>query len=358
MINKKRLIFVLIILAIILAVAFSSNIIGKFFHSSDVFELEFQKGISYRLENYKNDVLFINNEEISCVNDRGEIIWTVLTGISDPAVSIKGEYILLSDIGGGTVFLIKEGKVLHKFQTNNTLLCAKVNKNGNTLLVTTETGYKGLATIYGPNGEEKFKWHSGNGYIADADISSKNNLIISQISTKGSFVNSNIIFFNTKRNKKVECASYENCLISHLQFNVDNSFIVLSDDFISGFSSKCKEKYKIDFEGRVLKYYNTDYMNNVVLSFKGNVNDTIIEAYTRSGKLKGSYRPNDDIVSVDVNGELILLASGRKLSSLSPSGKVKTKKELTLDINKVKIFNSRKKAVILSGNNAMVYNIY
>lgn len=358
MINKKRLIFVLVLLAIVLAVLFSTNILFDFFNSSDILEFEFQKGISYRLENYKKEILFINNEEVSSVNNRGEIVWTVLTGISDPTVSIKGEYILISDIGGDSALLIKNGKVINKFQTINTILCAKVNKNGNTLLVTTETGYKGLATIYKPDGKEIFKWHSGSGYIADADISPKNNLIISQISTKSSFINSNVILFNTKKNKKVECSNYENCLVSHLKFNDDSSFIALSDVFVSGFSSKGKEKYKIDFSGRSLTYYNTDYMNNTVLAFKGSVNDTIIETYSHSGKLKSSYRPTDDITTIDVNGELILITSGRKLYTINSSGKVRTKKELFVDASKVKIFSGRKKAIVFGGNNAMIYNLY
>jgi len=358
MINKKRLIIVLVIFAAILAVIFTSNKIYNYFMSSDMVELNFQKGVTYRLENFRNDMLFINNEEMKLINNRGEVQWSVVTGISDPAVSISGEYILITDISGNISFLYKNEKLIKKFTLPNSIFCAKVNKNGYSVIATGETGYKGMFTVFSPSGEEIYKWHSGSGYIADIDISPKNNIIVSQIVTEESFVTSKVILFNIKKDKNIECAKYENSLISHVHFNTDNTFIALSDNQIIGFSSKGSKKYETNFQGRTLIYYNTSNINNIVLAFRGSVNDTIIESYTHSGKLKGTYRPSENIDCIAVNGEMIITTSGRKIISVTPSGKVKSKKEILHDINNFKIFSGRKKAALIGGNTAMIYNIY
>lgn len=358
MVNKKRLVIVLIIFAAILAVLFTSTNVYNFFNSSDMVELNFQKGVSYRLESFKKDILFINNEEMKLINDRGEILWNVLTGISEPAVSVSGDYILISDISGNISYLYKNEKLIKKFTLPNTIYCAKVNKNGYTVFATGETGYKGMLTVYKPSGEELYKWHSGSGYIADVDISNKNNVIVSQIIADESFVVSRILLFNVKKDKETECAKYENCLISHVDFNNDNTFVALSDNLLAGFSSKGAMKYETDYNGRTLVYYNTSNMNNIVLAFRGSVNDTIIEAYSHSGKLKGTYRPTEDIDCIDVNGELIITTAGRKIITVTPSGKVKSKKEILHDVNNFKIFYGRKKAALIGGNAAMIYNIY
>lgn len=358
MINKKRLILILIIFAAVLAVVFTSGEVYNFFNSSDMIELSFQKGVSYRLENLKKDILFINNEEMKAINNRGEILWNVFTGISEPAVCVNGDYILITDISGNIAYLYKNNKLVKKFTLSNSIYCAKVNKNGYSVIATAETGYKGMLTVYSPSGKELFKWHSGSGYISDIDISHKNNVIVSQVLTDESFVTSRILHFNIKKNKETECVKYENTLISHVRFYEDNSFIVLSDTLLTGFSSKCEKKYETNFQGRTLTYYNTSNMNNIVLAFRGSVNDTIIEAYSHSGKLKGTYRPSEDIDSIDVNGELILTSSGRKLITVTPSGKVKSRKEITHDVSALKFFSGRKKAVSLGGNNAVIYDIY
>lgn len=358
MINKKKFILVLIIFAAVLAFLLTSARVYNFFTSSDVLELKFQKGLSYRIEKYNKDILFINNEEMQCINDRGQIVWNTVTGVSEPVVSVSGEYILITDVSGNTALLYKKNKLIHKFILPNSIYCAKVNKNGYTVFVTSETGYKGMFTVFSPGGKETYRWHSGSGYIADVDISTNNNIIVSQIITDNSFVTSKILHFNIKKDKETECSIYENELFSHVHFHNDNSFIALSDTRMIGFSSKCSKKYETDFLGRTIVYYNTSNMNNIVLAFKGSVNDTIIESYSHSGKLKGTYRPSEDIDSIDVCGELIVTSSGKKIIIVSPSGKIKSKKDIDHEANNLKIFSGRKKVVLIGGNNASIYSIY
>ena len=356
MINKKRLLIIIIIFAVLLAVLFTSGRIYNFFNSSDMLELNFQKGISFRLENYKKDILFINNEEMIAINNRGEISFRAETGISDPAVCVSGDYILITDIGGTNAYLYKGDKLVNKFEMPNTIYCAKVNKNGRTVIATAESGYKGMFTVFSSSGEELYKWHSGSGYIADIDISPKNDVVVSQIVTDENFVVSKILFFDISKNEEIECAKYDNSLVSHVRFNSDSTFTALSDTGMSGFSSKCENKFFVDFQGRTLVYYNTSNMNNIVLAFEGSVNDIIIEAYSHSGKLKGSFRPDESIDCIDVNGEMILMSSGRKIMTYTPTGNIKMKKDISHDISALKIFQGRKKAVLLGGSNAAIYN--
>ncbi len=358
MINKKRLILVIIILAVLLAVVFSSSLVYKFFTASNSIALDFQKGVSYRIENFKKNMLFINNEEMKIVSSGGKILFTAQTGISEPSVSVRGDYILISDISGNIAYLYKKEKLIKKFSFDNSIYSAKVNKKGYCVFATGEKGYKGMITVLSHSGKEIFKWHSGSGYIADVDISQKNNVIVSQVLTDKDFINSKVLFFNTKKNKETECRSFENTLVAHLRFNDDNTFVSLSDTCLTGYSSKGAKKYQVDFMGRSLLYYNTFNMNNIVLSFRGSVNDCIIESYSHSGKLKGTYKPNENIDSIDVNGELIVTSSGRKITAVTPKGKVKSKKTISHDISNIKIFYGRKKAVLLGGNDAVIYNIY
>lgn len=357
MLNKRRLIIIVSVVAALLAVIFTSGRLWKFFNESAVQELNFQKGISYRLESHKKDILFINNEEVKSINNAGDEVWSSITGVSNPGVSAKGNYAVIFDLKGTAVQLFKNEKLIKKLNTEKSILCAKVNERGYFAVATEEVGYKGMVTVFSPKGTEIFKWHSGSGYITDIDISSKNKLIVAQVDTSGKELVSRVLHFNIKREKEIECIKKENILISALKFNDDESFNALSDTDLFGFSSKGKEKFSINYNHRTLVYYNIDNKHNLVLAFKGNVNNTIIESYSASGKKRGSFDAQGEVGALDVNGEIILLSVQRKLYSVTPSGKVRFKREMKNEISTIKIFSNRRKAVLIGGNNVMLYDI-
>lgn len=357
MINKRRLIIILAVFAGLLAVAFTSEKLWNFFNRTAIQELNFQKGISYRLENQNDDILFINNEEVKSINVSGEEVWSASTGISNPGVSVKGDYSLIFDLNGKTVLVFKKGKLAKKLTVQNSILCAGVNKNGYFAVATEEVGYKGMITVYSPSFKEIYKWHSGEGYIADLDISAKNRLIVSQVSTDGEKLTSRVLYFNIKKDSETECLKQEDILISDLKFYDNEAFAALSDTDLFCFNSNCSLKYSLNYGGRTLSYYNIDNIHNTVLAFKGNVNNTVLESYSGSGKLRGSFDAPGELEAIAVNGEVILLFTQRSLYSVLPSGKVKFKREMKNEIRTAKIFSNRKKAVLISGNNVMLYDI-
>ncbi len=357
MINKRRLIIVLAALAAILAVIFATDILPGLLNRTVIKELNFQHGISYRLENLKNDVLFINNEEIKAITNSGDERWSAVTGISNPGVSVSGDYALIFDFNGTGVYLYKNEKQILKHNMPNSILCAKVNKRGYFAVVTEKTGYKGMLTMFSPKGKEIYKWYSGSGYIADIDISAKNNVVVSQVHTEGKEIASKIILFKTKKEKEIVCLENENILFSAVKFNDDESFTALSDTHMFGFSSKGKKKFEVNYDGRSLIYYNIDNIHNLVLAFKGNVNNTVFESYSGSGKLRGTFEAPGQITAADVKGEIILFSVQKNLYSVMPSGKVKYKKEMNNEISSIKIYKGRRKAVLIGGNKALLYDI-
>ncbi len=358
MINKKRLIIILAVLAGLLAVFFTSERLWNFFNNSAVQELSFQKGISYRLENYNKDILFINNEEIKSISPAGDEIWSSVTGLSNPGVCVSGDYVLIYDLKGTTALLFRNNKLVKKVSVENSILSANINKKGYFAIATDEVGYKGMVTVYSPSFKEIYRWHSGSGYIADLDISPENHLAVSQINTDGEQLISRVLLFNIKNNKEKECLKRENILVSDIKFYDNESFTALSDTDMFGFTSGGNLKYNVNFGGRSLIYYNIENMHNLVLAFKGNVNNTILESYSNTGKLRGSFDAPGEIGSADVNGEVILITSQRSLYSILPSGKLKFKREMKNEISSVKIYSSRRKAVLIGGNNVLLYDIH
>lgn len=356
MINKKRLILVIVIFAALLAYIITSGGLKAFFENSSYKELKLQKGVSYRLESYKNDILLINNEELIAVKKSGETDFSYATSLTEPGISVNGDYILITDLGGTSSFLYKKNKLIKKITMKNNILAAKVNKKGYSVIATEEVGYKGMFTVFTPGGREIFKWHSGSGYIADVDISAKNKIIASQISVNKDNVSSRVLFFNIKKDKEIECIKKDDELIYGLHFYSDEAFSAVSESALYGFSSRLKNTLSIDYGERVLENYNINNKNNLVLCFAGNINNTVIENYTFGGTLKGSYSSDSGISSFDVSGELTAISAGNSIYVLTSSGKIKHEKSFQYDISSAKFFTGRKKIFVLTGSKSLVYS--
>lgn len=357
MINKKRLILIVVIIAALSAYVITSGGLKNFLENSSLKELKLQNGVSYRLESFKNDVLLINNEELIAVKKNGEKDFSFMTGITEPAVSVRGDYILISDPGSSSAFLYKKDKLVKKFSLNNNILAAKVNKKGYCVIATEETGYKGMFTVFSPSGAELFRWHSGTGYIADVDISPKNKVCASQISFDGESdkIVSKILTFNTNNEKSTECLKKDGELLFGVEYYGDESFCAVSEKALYSFNSKFKNVSAIDYKKRVLQNYNISNKHNLVLCFKGNINNTLVENYSFDGKLKGSYSSDYEISSFDVSGELTLLSAGSSVYIINSSGKLKAQKNFKNDVAAAKFFPERKKLFILTGNKSVVY---
>lgn len=355
MINKKRFILIIVIFAALLAYVISSGGLKAFLEASSLKELKLQKGVTYRLESFCDNILLINNEELTAVNKNGESDFSFFTGITEPAVSVSGDYILISDAGGSSAYLYKKNKMIKKFTLSNDILAAKVNKKGYCVIATEEVGYKGMFTVFAPDGSEIFKWHSGTGYIADVDISPKNRVAASQIAFDGEKISSRILAFDIKSEKETECLKKDGELVFGIKCYTDESFCAISDSSLYGFNSKLKDVMSLEYGGRDLENYNLENKNNLVLCFKGNIGNSVVESYSFGGVQKGSYNADFAISSFDVSGELTLVSAENSVYVISSSGKLKAEKSFQNDVAAAKFFSGRKKMFILTGNKSMVY---
>ena len=57
-----------------------------------------------------------------------------------------------------------------QLEMGNEIISATAGEGGWFVVCTSESGYKGLVTIYNDKGEEEYKWYSGEGYLVSAAL--------------------------------------------------------------------------------------------------------------------------------------------------------------------------------------------
>ena len=256
--NKKRIAVVAIIFVAILVMVFSNPEVYDFLNKAGSVQLDFQAGMKYDSVVYGKDMLIINNEGITAIDDKGRQQWNIVCGATDPAVMVRGDIIMLADLNGKTAYAFEMDKQILKIQTENEILGAKVNKNGYIALSSVELGYKGLVTLYDKKGDIAYKWHSGSGYIGDIDISEKNHIAVSQIITDGEAAHSKILLIDPDSKEEPKIIADIDGIVMKLKFTNNKRLVAVSEKGFYGLKLSGKRLFEQSFDGKSPKFFNVE----------------------------------------------------------------------------------------------------
>ncbi len=355
--NKKRILAVIAIFTIIVVMIVSNPEVGEFFSSTETVRLKFQTGVEYDMMAYDNEILLVNNEGVFAIDKKGRESWSAVAATASPQIWANGRYFMLADINGKVARTFEKEKLIAQIETENEILSAKMNKNGYVALATDELGYKGMVMLFNKNGREKFRWHSGTGYIGDIDVSDNNKLAVAQLTTDKDKVYSRIIVIDPGSDKEPECIAELEGIVMKLKYRDNGTLVAVSDKGVYAYKRSGKQRFVIDFEGRKPIECNIENENNMVFAFDSGLNSIVLESYSSSGKKRGSYDAESEIFAIDVNGECIVVAKRDGIVRVTPKGKVKKEIKASKDVKDIRVFAGRNKMLSLGGDSAEIIKI-
>ncbi len=357
MINKKRLAVIAVVLAAAAAAVLSSTAVGNFFSDAEITSLNFKTGIDYRPKRCGNNILLINNEGIKSLNRTGKEEQNIVFASTSPQVEIKDDYILLADINGKNIGLYKASKPVTKIKTERDIAFAALNEKGCIAAATDEPGYKGMITVYDKSGREIYRWHSGTGYIGGMDLSPRGKLAVLQIMTDKEAVYTKVLEMDINSKDEAKVLAEIDGPVFDIRCRGNSYITLVSDNAAYNLKHDGRFKSKIDFGGRVPLGYNIENENNMVFTFEGRLNNTVLESYSASGENKGVYESEGEIRDFDVKGENIVSASLNETVITDSSGKVKKKLKTAHDVKNIKIFPSGDRLLVMGGTGAEIIKL-
>lgn len=228
------------------------------------------------------------------------------------------------------------------------ILTGAVNKNGYFALVTEEKGFKSQIIIYDKNGKEIYKWHSGNDYITDIDISASNNTVIaSTVDYDNSSLKSKILIFDTSKELPEEI-ELDNMAV-RIKFLSKSKFVVIGDKKVSAFSTNQRQHWTKDYEGKNLFAYRIKD-GKIALAI-GNTNlaaeTSKVVLLNDNGKELSSFDNKGEIVSLDILANDVLIAGKRDIKVVD--NKQKSSLLVGKDIHKA-LFSVNNKSILVVTN--------
>ena len=218
---------------------------------------------------YNKYICILNEKNLKLYNQTGENITDISVDINTAIFSSNDKYLAIAEKNGQEFCVITDKTYSWRQKVDGEILQVNINKNGYVALITTDTTYKSIITVYDQDGKQVMRNFLGSSRVTDITISNDNKFVAyAELDTSGTLIKSSvkIISIEKAQAKSEDFIVYEkeadiSKMIIKVQYQEKNNLICVYDDSIN-----IIKDYK---ESEMLK--NTDEITFV----SGNLNNGI-----------------------------------------------------------------------------------
>lgn len=341
-----------VILAVILIIAavFASFTAGG---TADV-SIAFDTNDGCKTLQSGSNIIAYSNRGASAVDSKGRIKWNIEKELSQPMAETEGSYLLLADLAGNHYAAsYKNGKLQNEYKLGSDIISGKITKNGYAVFATDTDGYKGRVTVFNSRGREIYVWNSGSGYVTDVAATDNGRYIaVAQLVTSGGDTDTKIQIIDTGKGEVIASADRAGEVTASVRFASANKLVAVTDSHIAAYSRGGKQLFDISLTGKNPSLYcigGDDRIGVVTVDNKGN---SVLEMYSYSGKLKGSYTASGDIRAIDVRGRGAAVVEQKGIVRVTARGKGKAAVTVEHDIKNIGLFPGGRRALVIGTSQA------
>ena len=342
---KYGLIFILICVVIIVYQLIGCNKLSV----SDIYK--FESGAIGEICEYDGKILILGYDGAKTIDLDGQEDENIEYHMANPHMDVCENMILLYDKDDKKLAVYEGKEKLYSYTCDHNIKSAKVNKNGEVVLVTDENGYNYKVSVIvnegNSRGKEVYYWKIGDEYLVDVDISPDGKKIVAAtIKTETGHIEQNVVMIDVDKARELGRSTVKDALPLCVEFNDKSSAVVISDDRICGYDTKASVKWQDNFGNRLLDGYAIDEEGNSVVVLRGIKNNSAIRAYTSGGKNSGEYTTATRVNTVDLNNKYVAVSEYNKISLVDYSGKVVSELEIKKEVLDVSVISNNKVVIL------------
>ncbi len=288
------------------------------------------------------------------IDASGRQKWTVAFDTHSPIMSGRGKFAVAAERGGREFVLTASGDELLRLNTESSIVLVKVSKSGRVLVVTEERGYNAKVAVYAPDGKEIYVWHTSTYNVIDAAISDNGRAMsVAVLQGEGESSLSGVLTFDFGKPDGVFTPADGESLVMAVMYSGKNA-VALSDTEVFAVSPKGERVYTISYEGKKLRNFGFDPEGSLALAFDEGTGG-LVNIYTRSGKLSGTYKNSRQVMFMDTLGGNTLLNSENGAVVINSRGKEVSQVEFESDVRSALLIRGRRNILGISGDKVQVY---
>jgi len=164
-----------------------------------------------------------------------------IRSFSRPVAKAAGNYLLAYDVGGTNIIYSEGYSILREETLASVVISGAVSESGNYLLITEERGAKAVATVYGTDSAERFKWVSSERYLVCGALADDGKMLaLAGIRREGTRVVSSIAILVTTSDAPVAVVDMLDDVVIELMF-VGENIVAITERGILFFDGKGKQ---------------------------------------------------------------------------------------------------------------------
>lgn len=216
------------------------NILRKEIETSDVATIDLNSDKNNQVYCYSNYICTLKEKKLTLYNASGEKDTQIDIDINTAIFNSSDKYLAIAEKNGKQLCVIFDKNFLWEQEIDGEILKIVVNRNGYVAVVSTDTTYKSIITLYNAEGKRILKYYLSSTRIIDIDISKDNNYIaFAELDSSGALISSNVKILSVeKADKNPEEAIYYTYnapiskLITKIKYQAKGELVCMYDDSI------------------------------------------------------------------------------------------------------------------------------
>lgn len=311
------------------------------------------------------DLLVCSKNAISLYSGSGTQYVSQPVALDNPVVDTNGSLAVVYDAGGSCLYVLGQRELIWSTDGLDTILSARLNRNGQLTVVTQASGYRGAVTVYNSAYDAVMRVSISKAFVMDAALSDDGRtLAILTIGQQdGDFASSLELYtLNSAASAVDEASPYAPELTADLGGNVilslrhtDTLVWALGDRGLSvtdhsGVSSSA------DWSDRYLKLYDLsgDGFAAALLGKYRAGSQATLEVVDETGAVTGRLDLNEQVLSLSAAGRYIAVLTGDRLDIYTADMTLYATLEGTQGARKV-LLMSDGSAILISADSASFY---
>ena len=169
------------------------NILRKDINTSDIASIDLDINKNNQIYCYGKNICILNDKNLKLFSSSGQEGTSIPVDINTALFDSNGKYLAIAEKNGHNLCTIFDKTFLWKQQVDGDILQVSINQNGYVTVVTTDTTYKSIITLYDQNGKSVLKNYLSSSRVVDVSISNDNKFVaFAELDTSGAIIQSNV----------------------------------------------------------------------------------------------------------------------------------------------------------------------
>ncbi len=295
---RLLLVCILIVAAIVIYIIYAENKIYSGYTVDS--EQEWTDNSGLEILSYQGNLLTYSKDGIVCSNTKGKVLWNQSFEMQNPILAMRGEYVVIGDYNGTTVYVMNEKGTKWTIDTRMPIRALDVSEKG-TVIAVLDEGPITWIYLYNKEGEILL-WSqttmADSGYPLNVSISDDSMMIaVSYLYADSGTISSRVAFYNLNdvgdnyQDNLVSGFNYKDAVVPMIRFmDEENSFAVADNRLMiyNGNQIPSSTKEIILIEKIQSVFYGEDYIGLVYLNTEG-TGKYRMDTYNVSGELVHQY---------------------------------------------------------------------